>query len=52
MCDGGKLINDIYKNTAIHQHGSGPCDKKISTTIDENSDYIIYCDECYKKEIY
>lgn len=52
MCMGENLGNDVYENTALHQHGPLPCGKDISTTIDSNSDFIIYCDECYKKEVY
>lgn len=52
MCMGDKLSKGVYKNTVLHQHGAEPCGKKIDTSIDEKADEIIYCDECYKKEIY
>ena len=52
MCMGNKLSNDIYQNTVNHIHGEEPCGKEIKTTIEEKSDLLIYCDECYKKEIY
>lgn len=50
MCDGEN--KNIFKNTVLHQHGAGACNKKIETTIDPNSGFIIYCEECYKKEVY
>ena len=52
MCGGESLSNDIYKNTVPHEHGAGPCNKEISTTISADSDTIIYCDQCYKQEVY
>ena len=52
MCGGEDLSNDVYQNTAPHQHGSSLCGKDIETTIKEDSGLIIYCDECYKKEVY
>ena len=52
MCKGENLSNGVYENTVEHMHGKVPCDKKIQTTIDANSGYTIYCEECYKTEIY
>ncbi len=52
MCMGENLSNGIYKNTIEHPHGSSPCGKNINTTTGADFNYIIYCDECYKKEIY
>ena len=52
MCNGEKLSNGVYKNTILHAHGEKPCGKEIDTTIDANSDFIIYCEECYKKEVF
>lgn len=50
MCDGEN--KNIFKNTVLHQHGAGLCNKKIETTIDPNGGEIIYCEDCYKKEVY
>ena len=52
MCGGEDLSNGIYKNTVLHQHGSTPCGKNINTTINEKDDFLIYCEECYKKEVF
>ncbi len=52
MCGGEKPSNGLYENTILHQHGPSACGKKIETTIPESGGYIIYCDECYKKEVY
>ena len=52
MCMGDDMSNGVYKNTTLHQHGSTSCEKSISTTIRADSGYLIYCDECFKKEVY
>jgi hypothetical protein len=52
MCMGEKLSNGVYSNTVLHQHGASPCGKNIDTTIAGDANLIIYCDECYKKEVY
>jgi hypothetical protein len=52
MCMGSDLSNGVYKNTVLHQHGEEPCGKNIDTTIREDSGLIVYCEECYKKEVY
>lgn len=52
MCMGEDLINGVYQNTAPHEHGASPCGENIETTIKEDSGLIIYCDKCYKKEVY
>ncbi len=52
MCMGEELSNGVYKNTIVHSHGEGPCGKSIDTTFKNDSDLIIYCEECYKKEVY
>jgi uncharacterized Fe-S cluster protein YjdI len=51
-CLGESLSNGVYQNTVEHEHGTSPCGKDISTTIPTTSGFIIYCDECYKKEVY
>ncbi len=52
MCSGNGSSSGIYKNTASHEHGSEPCRKKIDTTIPEDQGMIVYCDSCYKREVY
>ncbi|MES2930937.1 MAG: hypothetical protein V4665_04105 [Patescibacteria group bacterium] len=52
MCLGDDAANGVYQNTAAHEHGTGPCGKDIPTTIPEDSGIIIYCNECYKKEVF
>ncbi|MCC6323993.1 hypothetical protein IT400_04350 [Candidatus Nomurabacteria bacterium] len=52
MCAGSEMSNSVYQNTVKHTHGNGPCGKNIQTTIKEDGGYIIYCDECYKKEVF
>ena len=52
MCNGKDLSNGVYNNTVIHEHGLSPCGNKIKTTINLDSNQLIYCEECYKKEIY
>jgi uncharacterized Fe-S cluster protein YjdI len=52
MCMRENQSNSIYKNTVSHEHGALPCGKNISTTIPPDSELIIYCDECYKKEVF
>ena len=52
MCMGENLSNSIYQNTVEHSHGKSACGKVINTTIKEGSESIIYCDECYKREVY
>jgi len=52
MCTGDVLSNGIYKNTVAHEHGEESCGKNITTTIKEDRNFIIYCDSCYKKEVY
>ena len=52
MCKGEGLAEGVYKNTILHAHGASPCGKNIDTTIRKNSGLIVYCEECYKKEVY
>ena len=52
MCAGDEPSNGKYKNTIAHTHGGEPCGKDIETTIPTDSGLLVYCDECYKKEVY
>lgn len=42
----------IYINTAKHFHGSSPCPNEFETTYSPDRKEIVYCEECYKAEIY
>lgn len=52
MCFKDGSSNGVYMNTVLHSHGEEPCNKKVKTTISEDSDVIIYCEDCYKKEVF
>ncbi len=52
MCKGSELSNGVYKNTIIHEHGVSLCGKNIDTTMKENSGFLVYCENCYKKEVF
>lgn len=52
MCAGEELSNDIYKNTVVHEHGTSLCGKTLNTTIPDSNGLLIYCEECYKKEVF
>jgi hypothetical protein len=52
MCMGENLSNGVYQNTILHSHGASPCGKNIETSIASDAGEIIYCDECYKAEVY
>ena len=52
MCGGETLSNGVYQNTIGHEHGASACGKNISTTIPEDAGLIVYCEECYKKEVF
>ncbi len=51
MCNGASSVNGLYQNTIAHSHDNA-CDKRIQTTIRSEDNAIIYCDECYKKEVF
>ena len=50
-CGGLKSKNNLYQNTAIHIHNDKDCPNEFETNYTDSSD-IIYCEDCYKKEIY
>ncbi len=52
MCRGAEMANGVYKNTVAHAHGDSPCGENVQTTIKEEGGFIIYCDQCYKKEVF
>ena len=52
MCKGDQMANGVYQNTVSHNHDADACGKNIKIKIKANRDFIIYCDECYKKEVF
>ena len=51
QCLGGISEGGVYKNTTIHSHGQNRCSNEFETNYNEDSG-IIYCEECYQKEVY
>jgi hypothetical protein len=52
QCGGSKSLNNIYSNTAKHQHGDGQCPNEFETSYAPEKPEIVYCEECYQKEVY
>lgn len=40
-----------YQNTAIHEHGSRPCPNGFETSYPPERPEIVYCEQCYQKEV-
>ncbi len=51
MCSGEHSLDSKYKNTQEHFHGSKRCENKFKTAYVLDKE-IIYCEDCYKKEVY
>ncbi len=51
MCNGKSSVNKVYQNTAEHSHGDEPCPNEFETSYSPDRKEIIYCEECYNKEI-
>ncbi len=51
QCAGNSSDNGLYTNTTPHEHGTGHCVVTFDTSYDSDRKEIIYCDECYKKEV-
>jgi hypothetical protein len=52
MCNGESSTNLKYKNTEKHKsHGNNRCHNSFETAYDVDRD-IVYCEDCYKKEVY
>ena len=49
-CGGKNSKNNLYTNTAVHSHEDQECSSVFETALGDNIP-IIYCEECYKKEI-
>ncbi len=52
MCDGLHSTNGVYKNNNEHEHGASTCGLVFETTYQKGKGTIIYCDACYKKEVF
>ena len=52
MCGGSSDITDKYHNTVSHSHGSKPCGERFKTGYAPDRTEIIYCENCYQKEVY
>ncbi len=46
-----KIQQNTYKNTTTHAHGDGPCPNEFQTSYSPERKEIIYCEECYQREI-
>ncbi len=52
MCNGGYSLDEKYKNNQNHDfHKHERCQNKFKTAYDIDKE-IIYCEECYKKEVF
>ena len=53
QCQCSGLLSDsgVYANTAAHAHGTGACQNKFQTAYAPERKEIIYCEQCYQKEV-
>ena len=51
QCAGVKSSNGLYANTIEHFHGTNPCPNKFETTYSPDRPEIVYCKECYQREV-
>ncbi|MDD5146800.1 MAG: hypothetical protein PHN39_03645, partial [Candidatus Pacebacteria bacterium] len=51
QCVGEKSQNGVYTNTTSHNHGSDPCPNTFETSYSPDRPEIVYCEECYLKEV-
>ena len=51
QCSGKTSENNIYQNTATHQHGIGKCPNEFETSYSPERKEIVYCESCYNSEI-
>jgi len=55
MCRGlisrGPASGYSYRNTVEHFHGDKPCPNSFETTYAPDRPEIVYCEECYKREV-
>ena len=41
----------VYTNTIEHFHKDKPCPNEFETSYSPDSPEIVYCEECYKREV-
>jgi hypothetical protein len=51
QCNGESSTNKFYKNTREHFHNKERCPNEFYTTYSPERDEIVYCEECYKREV-
>ncbi len=51
QCAGQKSLRGEYSNTQLHDHGAQKCPTLFETAYNPEKE-IIYCEECYKKEVF
>lgn len=51
QCGGAASDNNVYKNTAKHFHNEEHCPNAIQTPYDSDRLEIIYCEQCYLREV-
>jgi len=51
QCDGRASENGVYRNTAVHQHGTGHCSNEFETSYSPDRKEIVYCEQCYQAEV-
>lgn len=51
QCGGKTSENGVYQNTVSHSHGEGKCSNEFETSYSPDRSEIVYCEECYQKEV-
>ena len=51
QCAGTRSENGVYQNTVSHAHGDGHCPNEFESTYAPDRPEIVYCEECYQKEV-
>ncbi|HEY4525763.1 MAG TPA: hypothetical protein VJL32_01525 [Candidatus Paceibacterota bacterium] len=51
QCSGHGSSDGVYQNTVSHQHGAESCLNKFETSYSPERPEIIYCEECYQREV-
>lgn len=50
-CGGNKSENGVYQNTTVHSHAENPCPNRLETSYAPEKPEIVYCEQCYNKEV-
>lgn len=51
QCAGPESENGIYRNTTAHFHEDGHCPNEFETSYSPDRPEIVYCEQCYNKEV-